>query len=96
MLHLTSAASQRSEQFNRTIADSGALCVQADNVYEALARTVQPRGQDAPDVVLVCLDAVTDAELEFFKLAHQCRPELALCVYASGPDASRAEAMTSQ
>jgi len=96
VLHLPSAASQRSEQFNRTIADSGALCVQADNVYEALARTVQPHGQDAPDVVLVCLDAVTDAELEFFELAHQCRPELAFYVYASGPDASRAEALANQ
>ena len=29
-------------------------------------------------------------------MAHQCRPELALCVYASGPDASRAEAMANQ
>jgi hypothetical protein len=96
VLHLTSAASQRSEQFNRTIADSGALCVQADNVYEALAQTVKPQGQDAPDVVLVCLDGVTDAELEFFELAHQCRPELALYVYTSGPDASRAEPLANQ
>ncbi len=96
VLHLTSTASQRSEQFNRTLADSGALCVQVDNVYEALARTVQPQGQDAPDIVLVCLDAVTDAELEFFELAHQCRPELALYVYASGPDTSRAEPLASR
>ena len=96
VLHLTSTASQRSEQFNRTIADSGALCVQVDNVYEALARTLRPQGQDAPDVVLVCLDGVTDAELEFFELAHQCRPELALYVYASGPDASRAEPLANQ
>jgi hypothetical protein len=96
VLHLTSTASQSSEQFNRTIADAGALCVQADNVYEALARTVQPGGQDAPDIVVVCLDAVTDAELEFFELAHRCRPELALYVYVSGPDASRAEPLTDQ
>jgi len=96
VLHLPSTASQRSEQFNRTLADSGALCVQADNVYEALARTVQPHGQDAPDIVLVCLDSVTDAELEFFELAQQCRPELALYVYASGPDSSRAEALANQ
>ena len=96
VLHLTSTASQRSEQFNRTIADSGALCVQAHNVYEALARTVQPHGQDAPDIVLVCLDCITDTELEFFELVHQCRPELALYVYASGPDASRAEPLTNQ
>ncbi|HUW84313.1 MAG TPA: hypothetical protein VMZ31_16120 [Phycisphaerae bacterium] len=96
VLHLTSTASQRSEQFNRAIADSGALCVQAHNVYEALARTVQPHGQDAPDTVLVCLDSVTDAELEFFELVHRCRPELALYVYASGPDASRAEPLANQ
>jgi len=91
VLHLTSAASRHSEQFNRAIVDAGALCVQAGNVYEALARTVQPGGQDCIDVVFGCLDCLTDAELEFFELVHQCRPELRVYVYASGPDASRAE-----
>ena len=91
LLHLTSTASQHSKPFSRAIADSGALCVQAGNVYEALARTLQPRGQDAIDVVLVCLDCVTDPELEFFELVHQCRPELGTYVYTSGADASRAQ-----
>lgn len=58
----------------------GQRVCETDNVYDSLARLLDPRGEH-PRAVVVSLDCVGPAEMEFFSLVARLRPKVPVYVY---------------
>jgi len=96
VLHLISSASQLGPQFDQVIAQAGALPEHTDNVYDALATLLQSDRSNQPLALLVCLDLLDQAEMEFFSLVRQHLPSLAVYLYSHAEDRSAMEQIAEQ
>ncbi len=88
VVHVVERPTEASAEFDRSIARVGLQPDVVETVYGAMARLARP-GDVPVRAVLVCVDALEAAELEFFTLAARRYPDVPLYVYGQSVEGQR-------
>jgi len=88
ILHVVERPTDASTELDRAIARAGFDADRVETVYEAMARLVRPVSEMARAVV-VCVDTLAAAELEFFTLAARRWPDVPLYIYGRSAEGHR-------
>jgi hypothetical protein len=96
VLHVASTAAQRSQALDQAVTEAGVVCDRSDNVYDALAQLLRPDRGDSPLAVVVCVDDLDEAELEFVALVREHRPAVPVYVYSYADDRPRVEQVAAE
>jgi hypothetical protein len=88
LLHVVERPTSVSDDLDRAAGQAGFEVEHIDTVYGALAQLVGPTGRTLT-AVIVCLDGLEAAELEFFTLAARLAPNTPLYVYGRSAEGQR-------
>lgn len=88
ILHVVERPTDASTELDRAIVQAGFDADRVETVYEAMARLVRPINEMAR-AVIVCVDTLAAAELEFFTLAARRWPDVPLYIYGRSAEGHR-------